>query len=184
MVLSEIIAENRAAVEDTSGDIRGYFDSNVSQNLMAYYRTVHPEVSAIEFIRSTISGGTHYGSISGEGMPDASGRIIEFVGKLFGEGHEANPTLYKFEGEPVEGKIYIALVRIDPDSGLLKRNWSYQVDEDTYATFESDYGASLDNDLVGLYQKGNGFTFLGDKEPISSASIADIDSYILIDTQE
>jgi hypothetical protein len=187
----KVLKENHAARDGLSGAVWGYLNTETAQILMAYYRSVYPEVTADTFVQKFISGGqqwgfTRYWNDETESFdPD---QIIAWCADLFGEGDPLNPKLVALEGEPEEGKVYLALVTIegpqmdrqhtrpftDPEKGGC---------EGGTATFTMSF-EDRDLAMVGLYQKGKGFTFLGDGYTINSASIADVVDYMLIDSQE
>jgi hypothetical protein len=190
MDLITVLKENQEARAKLSGKVFDYLNTDVAQVLMAYYRCKYPEVTADTFLQKFISGGQEYGfTIFWEPEPSRifSDGVIAWCADLFGVGDPLNPKLVELEGEPEEGEIYLGLVTIegphmdrqhtrpwtDPENG----GW-----EGGTATFTSEF-EDVDVAMMGLYQKGKGFTFLGEG-PINSASVTDAVDYLLIDSQE
>jgi hypothetical protein len=190
MDLITVLKENQEARAKLSGKVFDYLNTDVAQVLMGYYRSAYPEVTADTFLQKFISGGQEYGfTIFWDGDTESlfSDQVIAWCGDLFGVGDPLNPKLVALEGEPEEGKVYLALVTMEgPQMDRQHtRPWTDPAkggSEGGTATFTAEF-EDIDIAMMGLYQKGKGFTFLGEG-PINSASIADAVDYMLIDSQE
>jgi hypothetical protein len=190
MDLITVLKENNAARAGLSSKVFDYLNSDIAQVLMGYYRSVYPEVTADTFLRKFIDGGQEWGFTrfwddDTESLtPD---QVIAWCADLFGEGDSLNPTLIPFDGDPKEGKVYLALVTMEglPMNRKHTRPWTDPAKgggEGATATFTMEF-EDKDIAMMGLYQKGKGFTFLGECT-INSASIGDVVDYMLIDSQE
>jgi hypothetical protein len=186
MEIIEILKENSVSRSKLSGKVWEYLETEIAQGLMAYYRYVYPQVTADTFVEKFISGGQQWGFLQfrneeiNEFTPQT---VIDWCGGLFGDGDPLNPTLVVYEGEPVDNKVYLALVTIQGPKMDRQFTRDYRGEGTDTITFFTDFD-DKDVPMIGLYQKGKGFTFLGDGYTINTASIADVNDYMLIDTQE
>ena len=191
MALITVLQENHEARAKLSGKVSEYLNTDIAQVLMGYYRSAYPQVTADTFVQKFISGGQEWGFTrfwddDTESLtPD---QVIDWCADLFGKGDPLNPTLIPLDGEPEEGKVYLALVTIEGPQMDRKhtRPWLDPAKgggEGCTATFTVEF-EDRDEAMMGLYQKGKGFTFLGDGYTINSASVLDVVDYMLIDNQE
>mgnify|MGYP000099465252 FL=1 len=167
--MKEIIKENTEALRSLSGPLGLYLGQPTAQTLLAFYRSNFdiPVEELVEKVRVISDFENPF-----DWMGDLEKNLMDFSNALI----PSDNPLGIFEGEPIEGNVYLAAVyfngaNLDTKITMNHEDGSKTVSEHIFAQGDK-FG------VAGLYTVETGFRFIGSL--VSSASLEDVEDYTLL----